>query len=130
MELEDDENATVGSGNRRRGHERCIRRGERGQGRKHMVVIQPASTDVSRNLELNYEYLNQFSGYDPGRLTDTLETICISQGLDCVNLASAFLQNDPDHLYFKGKNDHWNDAGQDLAARRVADHLMQHALAQ
>ena len=47
-----------------------------------------------------------------------------------VSLFDAFSNNDPDSLYFDGGDDHWNAAGQRLAAEIVAEHLIKAGLAE
>jgi hypothetical protein len=63
----------------------------------------------------------KFPGYEPTRLTDTMSGIAAGLGIPYVNLYGPFAAADPNALYLKGGDDHWNGAGQALAAKLVAD---------
>ena len=40
-----------------------------------------------------------------------------------VNFFEPFMHNNPDTLYFKKDNNHWNDRGQDIAAQKTAAYI-------
>jgi hypothetical protein len=61
-----------------------------------------------------------FPDYDPTRLTDTARAIAWDLGIPHVNLFDSFTTVDPNTLYLKGGDDHWNSEGQALAGRIVA----------
>jgi len=61
-----------------------------------------------------------YPDYRPTRLTDALTGIAAETGLPHLNLYAPFKASDPEALYLKGGDDHWNAAGQALAAKLVA----------
>ena len=67
----------------------------------------------------------QFESYDPRRLSRTLVGICSRANIPYVDLTSTFVDIGAESLYMAGWNDHWNDRGQDVAAREVADYLVE-----
>jgi len=95
---------------------------------KFVVLIQPSSIDLTRNHATNYEFLQQYPEYRRERLTSIIDGICARHNIPRVNLYPVFANNNPDSLYFRGDNDHWNDAGQKLAARVTADFIYNHVL--
>jgi SGNH hydrolase-like domain, acetyltransferase AlgX len=103
----------------------------RANGVELMVVIQPSVVDLTQNLDyLDYSYLDGFPQYRRDRLSSILEEICLLEGISYVNLFSAFLENNPEELFFHSQDNHWNEAGQDLAARRTASHIKEKLLPQ
>lgn len=62
-------------------------------------------------------------GYDPRRLTAALTAIAERAGIGHIDLYDAFRASDPAALYLKGGDDHWNAAGQKLAAEITAEAL-------
>jgi hypothetical protein len=89
-------------------------------GVKFLVLIEPSAVDLTTNLTLSYRFLSKFPEYRPERLTQIIEGICAERGIASVNLFPVFKAASPDRLYFRDTDDHWNDAGQDVAAREVA----------
>jgi len=90
------------------------------------VLIQPSMVDLTHNFEsLDYEHLSEFPSYDRERLTSIVEAMCARRKMHCLNLYPIFEANDPERLFFRGNNNHWNDAGQDLAARQTASWLFE-----
>ncbi len=87
-----------------------------------MVQILPSSTDLTpSNYVLgNYFLKRNYSEYDQARLTNILSEITSELEIISLNLYPVFTSKNPETLYFKGENNHWNDAGQDLAAREMA----------
>lgn len=90
---------------------------------KFLVVIQPSAVDLTENTTLSHHELAAYPGYRQDNLTRTTEKICIENGIPYVNLFDVFAQNSPEGLFFRKHNDHWNDAGQELAARVTAGYL-------
>lgn len=95
----------------------------REHGASFFVQVQPSSVDITTNFRVNHTHLAQFEGYDPRNLSRSVMRACREQDLDCIDLFPLFTRNDPASLYFKGKDNHWNDAGQALAAKAVGDHI-------
>jgi len=88
-----------------------------------LVLIQPSVVDMTEhNYLLNYEYLQKKSPkYRRSNQTDAVKSICIRQGVHFVNLFDVFMRSNPESLFFKNPmDDHWNDRGQDVAARETA----------
>ena len=87
---------------------------------KFMVVIQPSVIDTTMNYLINYNDLKQFPEYRPINLTNAVKEACIANQIHYVNLFDTFLSNEPSSLFFMGGDNHWNDKGQNLAARETA----------
>jgi hypothetical protein len=93
-----------------------------------LVLIEPSVIDFTHGSPyLDYEYLGaNHPSYARSNLTSAVAHICEKAGIDHVNLFDAFDRDgDPTTLFFTGRNDHWNDRGQDLAARTTALHLQE-----
>jgi SGNH hydrolase-like domain, acetyltransferase AlgX len=65
-----------------------------------------------------------FPEYEPSRLSAEAAAAGRRQGLPVVDLFGPFLEAGADRLYYTHGNDHWNAAGQDLAARLVAERVV------
>lgn len=88
-----------------------------------LVVIQPSVIDMTTNFVISYKHLERkYPGYKRTNLTDALERICVENDIHRVNLYDIFLRNTPEKLYFRNDN-HWNDRGQDLAAKETASYI-------
>lgn len=94
---------------------------------KLLVLIQPSIIDVTTdNFIIGYDYLEQYTDYKRTNLTDAVEKICVSHNLHSVNLFDIFMENNPEDLFFRGKDGHWNDRGQQLAAKETARYINSH----
>ena len=93
---------------------------------KLVVLIQPSTRDLTRNMQPNYEDFGKYPSYRPDRLTSTIDKICDRNTIHRINLFPVFLSNNPQSLYFTTNDDHWNEKGQDLAAHTTAQYLHQH----
>ena len=60
-----------------------------------------------------------------GRPSGALAVGTVKAYVSNLDLFETFRANDPASLFFKGRNDHWNDRGQDLAAEATALHLQE-----
>jgi len=85
-----------------------------------MVMIEPSSEDLTINEDPNYKTFEPFPEYMRTNLSSFVERICIENHIPCINLWEPFSKNSPENLYFKEEGNHWNDAGQDLAAQEAA----------
>ncbi len=94
---------------------------------KFMVLVQPSSRDLTANSRPNYRELSEYPGYRRNNLTSAVNDICGKHDMLSVSLYDVFLQNDPENLFFI-TDDHWNDKGQDIAAREVAAYISPHVL--
>lgn len=92
------------------------------QGFRLLVLIQPSSIDLTENNLISYLDLKKFPEYQPTRLSASVETICQEAHIPFINLYPIFLANEP-HTLFHIRDDHWNERGQDLAAKETA-HLL------
>lgn len=72
--------------------------------------------------------LETFPEYQPGRLVGFLEDIAVRRGIPNVDLAHPFRELGTAALYLRGFDDHWNERGQDLAAERTAELILQDGL--
>lgn len=88
-----------------------------------LIVIQPSRNDMVDIEGSFHDALNAFEAYDPRRLTDVANKACSRVGLNCLNLYDTFLSHTPSELFFLGRNNHWNDKGQELAAKRTYAHI-------
>lgn len=91
-----------------------------------IVQIQPSATDLTpTNYVLGNEFLRKnYPEYDQAYLTEILSEITNELEILSNNLYPEFLNNNPESLFFKGENNHWNDRGQDLAAKSMANFLV------
>ncbi len=88
-----------------------------------VFVFIPADIDACNERDLVRIDRSEFPAYRRSALTDALERIAERHSLHYLSLFQIFRDNGPDGLYFRGNESHWNDQGQDLAAKRVAEYL-------
>ena len=86
---------------------------------KVMVLIIPSKIDLCKDGYFKLDR-NKYINFKSQRLSLLVESIARLNHLECLNLLSYFSSGDPSNYYFKGMNDHWNDAGQKYAANIVA----------
>lgn len=91
------------------------------------VLIIPSAVDLCPTGEIHVEP-KRYPTWRPERLTQGLEAITDEFGIAHVNLYEPFRAAGADGLYFGGDNLHWNEQGQALAARLVAEVLRARAL--
>jgi hypothetical protein len=89
-----------------------------------VVLIEASPRDLTQNQSLNYVHFSKYPNYSQDTLSSNIMEICVSLDLSCINLFNQFSKHDPETLYFKMENDHWNDAGQALAAQIAADYIL------
>jgi hypothetical protein len=91
-----------------------------------LVVIQPASRDLTTNLPNHYEALRGVAQYDRRRLDGWVDAICEDAGIEHINLFDVFeATGTPNDLYFPTPDPHWNEAGQLVAAQAVSAWITQ-----
>jgi lysophospholipase L1-like esterase len=66
----------------------------------------------------------KYPDYRPTALRDAAAAALAEAGIEAVDLFAAFREADPRALYLRGGDDHWNAAGQDLAAALVAEAIL------
>ena len=94
-----------------------------------LIMIVPHPMDLlDGDHESGYVDRAAFPGYSPTRLTDEPEAIATKARVPYVNLFSRFRVQDVKSLYLKGGDDHWNAAGQKLAADVVAEFVQSNGL--
>jgi len=89
-----------------------------------LVVIEPSVVDLTENYLFSYAHLREYPHYRKENLTDTTRNICVSNTIDVVDLFDVFSKSDPGNLFFRNRNNHWNDRGQDIAAKEVAEYML------
>ena len=70
----------------------------------------------------------RFPDYDRRNLVAPLEGLAKARGIPFVSFYDHFKQKGAENFYFVGGDDHWNDAGQRLAAEVVSDFLLEEGL--
>lgn len=88
-----------------------------------LVMIIPSPADLIENYDFCAIDHQRYPDYDKHALTNIAEDAARGLQLPYVNLYEPFAQHDPAKLFFRGGDNHWNDAGQKLAAERVAPEL-------
>jgi hypothetical protein len=86
-----------------------------------LLVLIPSPIDVSDDHESGLVDAQAHPAYRSTALTDTLEQICLRHQIPALNLFGPFAAHGASRLYLKGVDDHWNEAGQDLAARLASE---------
>lgn len=95
-------------------------------GIEFLVLVLPSVRDMSNsNSILHYEHLRTYPEYKRTNLTDPVINACQSNDIDCINLFVTYNGPDASSFYFRGKNDHWNDKGQDIAAKEVSRFILE-----
>lgn len=86
------------------------------------VLVIPSKLDLCNDC---YFILNKdkYRKYKPFRLSHLIEVIAQMNKLECFNLYDDFRNNNPTSLYFKGDNNHWDDVGQNFAAKLTAEKI-------
>lgn len=92
-----------------------------------VVLIQPSTRDLTQLRSINYQQLQQYPDYRRDRLTSSVQDICSRHKIHSVNLYPVFSTSNPETLFLKA-DDHWSDAGQELAARETADYIYRNKL--
>ena len=88
----------------------------------------PHPADVARDYDGWHVDHKRFPAYDGRNQVAPLEAAAKSLEVPYISLYEVFRSHDANALYFHGGNDHWNAAGQRLAAKVTADYLVAHGL--
>ncbi len=86
-------------------------------------MVIPSPIDVCERYDIQVDRA-RFPEYEPTRLSNEAASAARAAGLPVVELFSAFREAGADRLYYRAGEDHWNAAGEDLAARIVSEWLM------
>jgi hypothetical protein len=90
-----------------------------------MLLFIPHPVDVLDKYDGARVDTARFPDYRRSNLTDSLESIAVSSGIDFVNLFDTFRARRNEGLYLRGGDDHWAAAGQKVAAKVTAQHILQ-----
>jgi hypothetical protein len=104
---------------------REVKRFTTAKGIELLVLIQPSAVDLTENCLLSYKDLERYPEYKRTNLTSVIEEACIAAGIQHINLFETFIGNHPESLYFSTFDRHWNDRGQELAARTTATYILE-----
>jgi len=75
----------------------------------------------STNDDINYKVLGQYSTQHRRRsLTAPLDSVLSNNALPYVDLFADFATDEKSPYYFTGRDNHWNDLGQEKATEIVA----------
>ena len=94
----------------------------RGNGIPLLLVIVPAPIDACPDWGYAQVDSETYPDYRRRALTNALQSIAEKRHISRVNLFEPFYERGA-ALYLRGADDHWNDEGQALAAKIVADYL-------
>lgn len=97
-------------------------------GVRFVLLLEPSSRDLTTNLRPNFEDFGRYPGYSRRRLTGLIVDAATKHEIPIVDLYDSFMTNHPQTLYWDDNDDHWNNAGQRLAATQVAKFLALHVL--
>jgi hypothetical protein len=95
-----------------------------------LILIQPSVIDLTQNFVISYKDLEKYESYKPTNLSSSVEKICMQHSIHNINLFNPFLRNNPEDLFFRKNETHWNDRGQDLAARKTSSYIVNGILTQ
>lgn len=89
-----------------------------------LFVFVPHPVDVCESYDFGPIRAVDHPDYRRSGLTDALAANAERARAPFVNLFDLFRTGGADRLYFRGGDDHWNDEGQQLAARYVARQIL------
>ena len=85
-----------------------------------LAVVIPSPGDLLADYSFYDLRHSATPEYDPRRLSNWMTQAAEQAGIPVVNLYEPFARQGATSLYFQGGDNHWNDAGQALAAQLVA----------
>ena len=88
-----------------------------------LVLVIPSPIDACDSYDVKVDRAT-FREYVASRLSGEAAEAARRQGLPVVDLFAPFREAGADLLYYRHGNDHWNAAGQDLAARLVSERVL------
>jgi hypothetical protein len=94
-----------------------------------VLTILPSPLDACDHYDMQVD-ARRYPRYDRSRLSGLVEDMAARNGIPYLNLWYAFRESDADHLYFRGGDTHWNDAGQAVGARLLAELIERQQLLQ
>ena len=93
-----------------------------------LLMFVPHPADLSDTYDWGKPDGQLYPDYAERNLIAPLEEFATQRGVPFVSLYDSFKVSNPNSLYLHGGDDHWNAAGQKLAARMVADSVMKVSL--
>ena len=93
-----------------------------------VLLLIPYPSDVTDHYDGWRVDRERFPDYDGRNQIAPLEDMARTLGIPFVSLYDVFRAHDANSLYFHGGDDHWNAAGQQLAADVMAGYLLAHGL--
>lgn len=92
---------------------------------KLLVMIIPSPADLIENYDFCSIDHARYPDYDARALANVAVDAARDVKTSYVNLYDDMARHDPSSLYFRGGDNHWNDAGQRFAAEIVAPQLVE-----
>ena len=88
-----------------------------------LILVIPSPIDACENYDVKVDRA-VYGQYEASRLSAAAAGAARRQGLPVVDLFVPFREAGADGLYYRHGNDHWNEEGQDLAARVVSEKVL------
>jgi lysophospholipase L1-like esterase len=92
---------------------------------KLLVVIIPSPADLIDDYDFCAIDHQKYPEYVPQAITEVMAHAAKELKIPYVNLFDQFQSSNPNELYFHGGDNHWNDLGQQQAAKAVAHKIEQ-----
>ena len=97
-------------------------------GRPIVLLVIPPAVDGCVAYDASFD-VRRHPFYEPSRLSDAVAEVARSEGIPFLNLYEPFRAGAADCRYYhSGEDNHWNEAGQELAAQRVDELLASRGL--
>ncbi|HEX5136245.1 MAG TPA: SGNH/GDSL hydrolase family protein [Planctomycetota bacterium] len=98
------------------------------QGIPVVVLLIPAALDACETFDGRSVDVAKYPAYRRSAITDAMAEAAAAADLPVVNLFPVFRTGDAGRLFLHESDDHWNAAGQDVAAEQVARYLREKGL--
>jgi len=98
------------------------------QGIPVVVLLIPAALDACDTFDGRSVDVAKYPAYKRSAITDAMAGAAAAAGLPVVNLFPVFRAEDASRLFLHETDDHWNAAGQEVAAEQVAAFLREKGL--
>jgi lysophospholipase L1-like esterase len=92
---------------------------------KLLVVIIPSPADLIDDYDFCAIDRQKYPEYVPQAITEVMAHAAKELRIPYINLFDQFQATNPKELYFRGGDNHWNDLGQQTAAKAVAHKIEQ-----
>jgi lysophospholipase L1-like esterase len=96
-----------------------------GKGTPFFLLVIPSPIDVVDGYDYGQVDPGTYPEYRRTALSSAVADMAARQGIPCVNLFAPFRAARPESLYLRGGDNHWTPAGQALAARLMADFILE-----